>query len=122
MSALNDYWEALSRLSSNTPVRVPKSSPINKDTVALEAGRKRGSIKKSRTSFSELIKAIDDAADNINHSYQSNDNRLKAEKSAKNNYRELYHQTLNRELMLMERLVQLEKEIENLKKVVPLRK
>ena len=48
MSALNDYYAALERLKANKPEVLPKGSAINNDTVALEAGRKRGSIKKSR--------------------------------------------------------------------------
>jgi hypothetical protein len=35
-----------------------KGSKVNNDNVALEAGRKRGSIKKSRESFLELIGEI----------------------------------------------------------------
>ena len=58
---MQDYWDALERLKSGCPCRVPLGSSINKDTVALEAGRKRGSIKKSRSSFGELIAAIDTA-------------------------------------------------------------
>jgi hypothetical protein len=45
MSAINDYWDALERLRLDAPIRLQKGVSINKDTVALEAGRKRGSIK-----------------------------------------------------------------------------
>lgn len=48
MSALNEYYAALERLKVNKPTIITKGSAINNDTVALEAGRKRGSIKKSR--------------------------------------------------------------------------
>ena len=48
MSALNEYYAALERLKANKPEVLPKGSAINNDTVAMEAGRKRGSIKKSR--------------------------------------------------------------------------
>ncbi|ELA9072746.1 TPA: hypothetical protein GRI54_18820 [Vibrio parahaemolyticus] len=121
MSSLNEYWEALERLSTNEPIRVPKGSSINNDTVAIEAGRKRGSIKKSRPSFSALIDAIAEKADKGPH-IPSTAEKLKAEKYAKNSYRERYHQALNRELMLIERIAQLEKEIENLKKVSPFKR
>ena len=60
---LEEYYEALNRLINNNPVNVPKDTKINKDTVALEAGRKRGSIKKSREVFSELIEAIEKASE-----------------------------------------------------------
>jgi len=59
MSALNEYYAALERLKANKPTILPKGSAINNDTVALEAGRKRGSIKKSR--HAALIEAIEQA-------------------------------------------------------------
>ena len=60
MSALNEYYAALERLKANKPIVLPKGSAINNDTVAMEAGRKRGSIKKSR--HAALIEAIEQAA------------------------------------------------------------
>lgn len=61
MSAtVKEYFAALERLKQNKPRVVGKSSPINKDTVALEAGRKRGSIRK-RPGFESLIEAIEQA-------------------------------------------------------------
>lgn len=60
MSALNEYYAALERLKANKPTLLAKGSAINNDTVALEAGRKRGSIKKSR--HAALIDAIEQAA------------------------------------------------------------
>ncbi|MCK1783321.1 hypothetical protein L9Z73_02775 [Pseudomonas sp. TNT11] len=62
MSALENYRAALHRLMNGRPQIVPKGSAINKDTVALEAGRKRGSIKKSRAENAELIAEIEAAA------------------------------------------------------------
>ncbi len=59
MHILDEYNQALERLIKNTPINVPKGTKINKDTVALEAGRKRGSIKKNREIFNELINKID---------------------------------------------------------------
>lgn len=60
MSALNDYYTALERLKANKSIILPKGSVINNDTVSMEAGRKRGSIKKSR--HVALIEAIEQAA------------------------------------------------------------
>ena len=60
MSAHNEYHAALERLKANKPTILPKGSAINNDTVALEAGRKRGSIKKSR--HVALVEAIEQAA------------------------------------------------------------
>ncbi|ENW23223.1 MULTISPECIES: hypothetical protein [Acinetobacter] len=60
MSVLNEYYAALERLKANKPTILAKGSAINNDTVALEAGRKRGSIKKSR--YAALVEAIELAA------------------------------------------------------------
>lgn len=62
MSALEDYRSALQRLIEGKTRIVPKGSSINKDTVALEAGRKRGSIKKSREEHVEIIFELEAAA------------------------------------------------------------
>lgn len=120
MNTLNEYWLALERLQKNKPIILPKGSLINKDTVALEAGRKRGSIKKSRKNFTDLITAIDLANQIIDHQGQDIKTKLANERSKKANYRELYHQSLNRELMLLDRLAQLEKEQQHYTNVVPL--
>ncbi|EPN4479182.1 hypothetical protein ACT0YH_003256 [Vibrio cholerae] len=118
---MKDYWDALERLRAGFPSRVPPGSSINKDTVALEAGRKRGSIKKSRSRFGELIAAIDAANKQLDVSAnQPRDLLLKA-RAEKQNYKELYHQALNRELMLLDRLVRLEKELARFSNVVPIR-
>lgn len=119
MSTTLHYWEALERLKKNSPIRVKKGSSINNDTVALEAGMKRGSIKKSRKSFATLIEAISEEAEKSSVLPLSTRDQLKLEKSKKNNYRELYHQALNRELMLMDRLAKLEQELQYTKKVIP---
>lgn len=102
---LQEYFDALHRLQNNKPVIVPVGTGINKDTVALEAGRARGSIKKSRLMFSELIEEID----NINKKIKEpkiNEARLKDEISS---YKELYENALARELMYIERINELEK-------------
>jgi len=59
--ALVNLNEALNRLIINTPIRVPKGSKINNDTVALEAGLKRGAVKRSRPELAELLDNIKEA-------------------------------------------------------------
>ena len=59
--ALINLNEALNRLIANTPIRAPKSSKINNDTVALEAGLKRGAVKRSRPELAELLDNIKEA-------------------------------------------------------------
>lgn len=51
---VDKYFAALERLKS-------RGAPISNDAVALEAGSGRGSIKKSRPAYAELIEAIDEA-------------------------------------------------------------
>ncbi|HJV88284.1 MAG TPA: hypothetical protein VJ698_22635 [Noviherbaspirillum sp.] len=60
--ALADYFDALARLKAGQPLRVMKGTKITNDAVALEAGRGKGSIKKSRQVFQPLIQAIAVAA------------------------------------------------------------
>lgn len=60
--SIQDYVDALDRLKAGKPTRVPRGTKITNDSVALEAGRSKGSIKKSRLGFAQLIKDIDEAA------------------------------------------------------------
>lgn len=62
MSSNEEYFAALNRIIEGKTRILPAKSSINKDTVALEAGRKRGSIKKSRPEHSSIIAAIEAAA------------------------------------------------------------
>ena len=91
MSALNDYYAALERLKANKPEVLPKGSAINNDTVAMEAGRKRGSIKKSR--HAALIEAIEQAAQEAGQNVLSSTQRIEQAKNrtkfVKSNYEQL---------------------------------
>lgn len=60
--AIKSYYAALERLKQNKPKNVKKDTAINKDTVALEAGKKRGSIR-NRSGFEDLIADIRVAAE-----------------------------------------------------------
>ena len=79
MSALNEYDAALERLKANKPIILPKGSAINNDTVAMEAGRKRGSIKKSR--HAALIEAIEQAAQAVGQNVLSPAQRIEQAKT-----------------------------------------
>ena len=46
--------------------------------------------------------------------------KLTAERRKKENYRDLYHNSLNRELMLLDQLAKLEKKLKRYDKVVPM--
>ncbi len=113
MNTLDDYYKALRRLVNNTPINVPKNTKINNDTVALEAGRKRGSIKKSREIFSDLISEIEKISQNDKNKDKELLNKLIKYKNKALEYKELYEESLNRELMLIERIKELEIKIEN---------
>ena len=106
---LQEYFDALERLKSNHPINVPKGSKINNDTVALEAGRKRGSIKKSREVFAELIKSINEVASEKNEEYEKLESKISKLKSSAGDYKELYEKSINRETMYIERINELEK-------------
>jgi hypothetical protein len=109
MTTLDEYFAALNRLKNNSSIRAVKGSRINKDTVAIEAGRARGSIKKSREMFTELIYEIDKAAlDQTKIGSNSLKHKLEKMTAEKERYRTLYHQALNRELMLLEKIAVLE--------------
>jgi len=108
---LEEYYDALQRLIENNPVNIPKNSKINKDTVALEAGRKRGSIKKSREVFLELIEAIKKASDDKNKSTVQHIEQITNFKNKINTFKSLYEEALNRELMYLERINELEKSL-----------
>ncbi|MEX3992725.1 hypothetical protein AB4Y35_18365 [Paraburkholderia sp. EG286A] len=62
MSVIVEYKDALERLRKGDTLRVPAGTRISNDAVSLEAGRGKGTIKKSRASFDELIRAIEAAA------------------------------------------------------------
>ena len=90
MSALNEYYAALKRLKSNKPTVLPKGSAINNDTVALEAGRKRGSIKKSR--HAALVEAIEQAVQEVGQNVLSPAQRIEQAKTKTKAVKSAYEQ------------------------------
>ena len=70
MDLLEEYYSALERLKAN-------GSKITKDAVSIEAGRGKGSIKKSRPIFSDLILAINEAAKVPINQKEITDSRVK---------------------------------------------
>lgn len=108
MSALDDYNAAFLRLLENRPIRLPIGTKINNDTVALEAGRKRGSLKRSRIEHLPLIEKIKNATGES----RKDASRLKAQieklKISRNEYKEKYELCLAREVMQLKRIADLE--------------
>ncbi len=121
--ALKEYFQALDRLKSGKPMRVAKGTRINNDNVALEAGRKKGSIKKSRPVFKDLIEAIDAAAAEQSSPEKQMTQRLEKTRGEAKSYREKWEQALCRELSLLQEVYALKKELARLRggEVLPLR-
>lgn len=100
---LNEYREALERLKKGRPINVPKGTKITNDSVSLEAGRKKGTIKRSRPIFKDLIDAIKAAAE---HSKPQDEQsaRIEALKAEVIKYRTLWEEALTREVSLVKQL------------------
>jgi hypothetical protein len=99
-----DYFDALKRLVSGKPDKVPKGTKITNDSVSLEAGRKKGTIKKSRPVFSDLINAINAAATVDTNPADEMRKQLDQAKAETRRYRELWEQALAREVSLVKEL------------------
>ncbi|WP_236199513.1 hypothetical protein [Pseudomonas pseudonitroreducens] len=107
MNGLSEYFDALDRLVSGAPVRLGSDAKINKDNVALEAGRGRGSIKKSRPVFDDLIKAIEKAAQERLEESIPPDSKVKEELEF---YKGEYEKALARELSLVVEVIELRRQ------------
>lgn len=103
-SVLSDYFEALERLTKGHPVNVPKGSKITNDNVSTEAGRKKGTIKKARPVFKELIDAIDAAATEQGQPQDLAKAALIAAKAEAARYRALWEEAMSREVSLVKQL------------------
>jgi septum formation topological specificity factor MinE len=100
--ALEEYQEALERLRKGIPNVVPRGTKINNDSVSVEAGRKKGSIKKSRPQFAKLIADIETAAEAQTRTPQQELlAKLAKHKEEAKRYRELYEAALAREQSLV---------------------
>ena len=93
---LSEYLVALERLKSGRTLHVPQGTKITNDAVAMEAGRGKGSIKKSRLIFSDLIAAIKVAATEQSEPDTVRKNRLENTKQEVLKYRALYEAGLAR--------------------------
>lgn len=127
MSAEENYIAAIDRLERDEPQILPKGTLISNDTVALEAGRKRGSIKRLR--YPKLCRLVDEAAERqrssasvVNVSSVAAEKKSKStdsEKALKEQYKALerdYKITLQKNISLVYEVYKLKKEIADLKK------
>ncbi|HBV4904933.1 TPA: hypothetical protein MDZ65_003112 [Klebsiella pneumoniae] len=79
MIHIDEYYSALERLINNSPVIVPAGTKISYDAVSLEAGKSKGSIKKSRPIFTDLINKIDSLKQKRKGNDDANIKRLRLE-------------------------------------------
>lgn len=114
---IEQYEAALQRLIDNASHIVPAGTKITNDSVALEAGRGKGSIKRKRDCFDELIPKIKAAA-----AKQKKESAAKPNKSAEKLFKELYHESLARELMLISQIDVLTKDLSMLSNVTNIAK
>jgi hypothetical protein len=101
---IQDYFSALRRLKEGRPTVIAKGSKITNDSVSLEAGRKKGTIKKSRPIFHDLIVAINAAASVDSSPHEKLKEQLSSEKGEAKRYRVLWEEALSREISLVKQL------------------
>ncbi|MDN7683009.1 hypothetical protein [Burkholderia cenocepacia] len=121
--ALHDYFRALERLKKRMPAVVSKGTKISNDAVALEAGRGKGSIKKSRPAFRDLIEAIEQAAAEQGKPKKEAEEKLASAKVSASKYRLMWEEALAREASLLAELLETKKTLAKLTrdKVLPIR-
>lgn len=105
------YFEALQRL-------IDRGNKISNDTVAMEAGSGRGSIKKSRPAYGDLIAAIDMAASKQAAATVQTD-PAPALQQEKNNLVQRLDAALERELALLSEVYNLREELRQLREKLP---
>jgi hypothetical protein len=104
---VDKYFAALQRLKD-------RGAPISNDAVALEAGSGRGSIKKSRPAYSDLITAIENAAKKRDEAKAASDPVPALRQDIELLKRRL-DQVLERELCLLDEVYTLREENRQLK-------
>lgn len=113
--SLQHYWDALYRLEQGKPRRVPHGYTINLNTVTIEAGRKPSAIKKSRASNVPLINAITAAAAKQKDPIIEVKSKLARQTNRVKGYKQKYHEALNREVMYIEKIAELTKELNKIR-------
>ncbi|UIF85823.1 hypothetical protein [Cupriavidus sp. UYPR2.512] len=103
---VDKYFAALERLTA-------RGEPISNDAVALEAGSGRGSIKKSRPAYAELIATINAAAKQQAEAKVASDPVPGMRKDIEDLTRRL-DQSLDREVALLHELYDLRAEVKQL--------
>jgi len=115
LHSIKEYWEALERLKKGKPLNVPTGGRITNDQVSLEAGRGRGSIKKSRESYRELISAIEAAEAERQQSSNKDEEKYQRRRAEAESYKLLYLTAVARQISLAKENKELKTEIKRLK-------
>lgn len=113
--ALQVYWDALERLKRGKPINVMPGGRITNDQVSLEAGRGRGSIKKSRPVFAKLISAIEEASKAKNKPSAETQEKYLRKRAEAENYKAQYKKSIAREISMLKQIYELKQEIDKLR-------
>lgn len=120
---LDAYRAALARLRAGKPQVVAMGTRITNDSVSIEAGRGKGSIKRSRTVFTDLIADIDEAAKGQTAPEQLQRGKLLRTQVREQAFRRDWEASLVREVSLLKEIWELRRQIAQLtgQKVLPIR-
>jgi len=102
---LKDYYTALERIVNNKPLVVEVGSRITLKSVALEAGKSAGAIKKSRPLYASLVADIKSAETRKNEKKNLHDHKIDRLRTEVQKYKALYEESLAREVVLSSRLI-----------------
>ena len=112
MTTIMSLFEALSRLENNAPIILKKGEyRINNDSVAIEAGAKKGFIRKEKREHHEILEAIKKCQLSWRPRPDIAEWKSKCESLTKKN-KSLHmqlHEAWAREVLLAQRLNELEK-------------
>lgn len=119
-----EYFAALARIESGRPKIVAKSDRITNDLVSIEAGRSKGSIKKSRPQFSILLSAIREAAAEQAVPQNSNEERARKNQRTIDSLSTQLDAALARENSLVLELYELRQKMAHIsgERILPLRR
>lgn len=122
--SFDDYFAALERLKTGKALVVAKGTRITNDAVSLEAGRRKGSIKKSRGINAPLILAIEQSRAEQSNAQNEHKARLGKAREELEQARQGLDAALCREVSLLNELYETKKQLAQLTgvKVVPLRR
>lgn len=118
---MTDCFLSLERLISGHPRIVKGYYKINNDTVAIEAGLPRGSIKKHNKTHELLIKEISKYYGKEFNKAASNSEKLKKSSTKVKALEKELNDSLAREALMIKRIIELEVTLKRLSNVRSIR-